>query len=88
MRMTPLFSAQDTHVDAWDIAIFAALASACALMFQQGGFIALLGASIGGGAGWLRPINPLRPVRSAFKSAVAGLWAGMIIGGIFATALA
>jgi hypothetical protein len=88
MRMTPLFSENDTYVDGIDIVVYVAMASACCLLFAQGGVAGLAGGAVGAVVGWLRPLNPTRPLRSMFKASISGLWGGIMIGGVIATAAA
>lgn len=88
MRMTPLFNESDTYIDVIDIAVYVAMAVACCLFLVEGGFAGLAGGAVGAVVGWRRPLNPMRPFRSMFKASIAGLWGGIMIGGMFATAIA
>ena len=74
-------------IDIAVVAIFIATVAASFWLFSSGGMEALLGLAIGAIIGFSRQATGKASSRQVFDSAFAGLWGGLIIGGMLGGAI-
>lgn len=69
-------------VEIVDIAVYAVMLAGCMLLFWSGGAVGVAGAVVGAAYGARRDARTTR-LGGAWQASIAGMWAGMLIGGLF-----
>lgn len=74
-------------VDAIVIIVYIVTIALACILFSRGGLEGLIGLGIGGVVGFFRPTAEKKIGRQVFEGSFAGLWGGLILGGLFHSAL-